>query len=96
MLRQVAGKTWVQRHLPYLRARGEDAFVIDEAGQFRFGGGPRVMSEYAVIMPLVVRGASKVAWIRVSVVDQDPLLLSKTSLKGLGMVVDLEHSAIRL
>ncbi|CAE7351286.1 MAL3P3.6 [Symbiodinium sp. CCMP2592] len=95
--RTVAGKKWAQRHLRYLRARGEDVFVIDEARPFRFGGGPRVMSEYAVIMPLIVYGASKLAWVRVSIVDQDvPLLLSKTALKMLGMVMDLEKSVIIL
>ncbi|CAE7707379.1 RE1 [Symbiodinium sp. CCMP2592] len=95
--RTVAGKKWAQRHLRYLRARGEDVFVINEARPFRFGGGPRVMSEYAVIMPLIVLGASRLAWIRVSIVDQDvPLLLSKTALKMLGMVMDLEKSMITL
>ena len=91
--RTAAGKKWIQRHLRYLGARGEDVFVVDEARPFRFGGGPRVMSEFAVILPLVVRGASRIAWIRVSVVDQDvPLLLSKSALQGLGMVMDLEYS----
>ena len=40
-------------------------------------------------MPVVVRGASRIAWVRVSAVDQDvPLLLSKGALKSLGMVMD--------
>ena len=91
--RTVAGKKWIQRHLRYLGARGEDVFVVHEARPFRFGGGPGVMSEFAVILPLVVRGASRIAWIRVSVVDQDvPLLLSKSALKGLGRVMDLQYS----
>ena len=95
--RTVAGKQWIRRHLRYLRNRGEDVFVIDEARPYRFGGGPRVMSEYAVIMPVVVRGASRIAWVRVSVVDQEvPLLLSKGALKSLGMVMDLENSTITL
>ena len=37
--RTVAGKQWIRRHLRYLRARGEDVFVIDEARPYRFGGG---------------------------------------------------------
>ena len=48
-------------------------------------------------MPLVVCGASRIVWVRVSVVDQDvPLLLSKGALKSLGMVMDLENSTISL
>ncbi|CAE6970895.1 RE1 [Symbiodinium sp. CCMP2592] len=85
----------MQRHLKLLQKHGEDVHIVDEARPFRFGGGPRIMPSYAVIMPLHLAGASKTARVRVSVVDQEvPLLLSKSTLKGLGMVMDLEKGKI--
>ena len=46
-------------------------------------------------MPMQIQGAGKVARLRVSVVDQEiPLLLSKSTLKALGMVMDLDKGRI--
>ena len=53
------------------------------------------MSSYAVIIPVNIKGASKWAHLRVSVVDQDvPLLISKTALKELGVVLDLARGCV--
>ena len=85
----------MRRHMRMLQRHGEDLYIIDEARPFRFGGGPRVMSTHAVIMPMQIQGAGKVARLRVSVVDQEiPLLLSKSTLKALGMVMDLDKGRI--
>ena len=93
--RTVAGEKWMRAHLKHLRKQQEDVFVIDESRPFRFGAGPRIMSRYAVIMPISIPQAKKWAHLRVSVVDQDvPLLISKGAMKQLGVVLDLEHGKV--
>ena len=93
--RSVAGYRWMEKHMRHLQRLGEDVYVVDEARPFRFGGGPRIMSTHAVIIPLNVTGATRWAHLRVSVVDQEvPLLLSKTALKELGAVMDLASGRI--
>ena len=93
--RTVAGEKWVRHHLDHLHRLGEDTYVVEESRPFRFGAGPRVMSSYAVILPINIKGANKWAHIRVSVVDQDvPLLISKTALKELGVVLDLVRGCV--
>eukprot|EP00439_Symbiodinium_sp_Y106_P065967 s2396_g10.t1 len=93
--RSVAGEKWVQHHLRHLHAFREDTFIVEEARPFRFGAGPRVMSTYAVIIPVNIPGAKNWAHLRVSVVDQDvPLLISKSALKALGVVLDLARGCV--
>ncbi|CAE7350390.1 NLRC3, partial [Symbiodinium necroappetens] len=93
--RTVAGIRWIEKHVALLRQRGESVFTVDEARPFRFGGGPRISSTHAVIMPIQLQGSRRAATIRVSVVDQEiPLLLSKTVLKQMGMVMDLERGTV--
>ncbi|CAE7567214.1 GIP, partial [Symbiodinium necroappetens] len=93
--RTVAGKRWIERHIRLLRGRGEDIFIVNEARPFRFGGGPRILSEYAALIPVQLDGAKRSATLRISVVDQEiPLLLSKAVLKQLGMVMDLDKGVI--
>ena len=93
--RTVAGLRWIERHVALLRQRGESVFTVDEARPFRFGGGPRISSTHAVIMPIQLEGSKRAATIRVSVVDQEiPLLLSKAVLKQMGMVMDLERGTV--
>ena len=83
MLRKDSGRA--MKHLRRLGRAGVDAYVILEARPFRFGGGPRIMSEYAVVFPLRTAGGQRPAWIRASVVPQSvPLLLSWAVLKKLG------------
>ena len=91
--RMVAGILWIKRHVALLQQRGESVFTVDEARPFRFGGGPRISSTHAVIMPLQLEGSRRAATIRVSIVDQEiPLLLSKAVLKR--MVMDLERGIV--
>ena len=93
--RSVAWEKWVQHHLRHLHAFREDTFIVEEARPFRFGAGPRVMSTYAVIIPVNIPGAKNWAHLRVSVVDQDvPLLISKSALKALGVVLDLARGCV--
>ena len=90
-----AGRRWIERHIRLLQQQGEDVFIVNEARPFRFGGGPRVMSDYAALIPLQLDGAKRAVTLRVSVVDQEiPLLLSKAVLKQLGMVMDLDRGVI--
>ena len=93
--RTVAGEKWIKEHLRHLRRLNEDVYVIDEARPFRFGAGPRIMSMYAVIIPITLPNTSKWAHLRVSVVDQDvPLLISKGAMKQLGVVLDLANAKV--
>ncbi|CAE7294476.1 RE1 [Symbiodinium natans] len=94
--RTVAGERWMRKHMHHLHAMHEDVYIVDEARPFRFGGGPRVMSSYAAIIPLHLQGAEKAVQLRVSIVDQDvPLLLSKAVLKHLGAVMNLAEGTVR-
>ena len=54
-----------------LHLHGEGLFILGEVWPFRFGGGPRIMSSHAVVMPIHLQGALDIPRIRVSVVDQD-------------------------
>ena len=95
--RSVAGDEWAQLHMRHLHAQGADALIVPEKRPFRFGAGPRVYSSYSMVIPLVVNGAKVVPWIRVSVVPQQaPLLLSKSTLKSLGAVLDLAGGRLEL
>ncbi|CAE7552795.1 RE2 [Symbiodinium natans] len=95
--RTVVGEKWMQDHIKYLHNQGEDVFIVDEKRPFRFGGGPRVYSTYAVIFPLQVSGSMKVAFVRASVVQQEvPLLMSKNALKNLGATLDLAAGSLQL
>ena len=93
--RSVAGEKWASQHMSHLHQIGLDAYIVDEERPFRFGAGPRIMSKYSMVFPLNIPNASKIPWLRVSVVQQDvPLLLSKTALKGLGACLDLGQAKV--
>ena len=93
--RTVAGEKWAQNHLKHLLKLREDSFVVPESRPFRFGAGPRIMSSYAIIIPVNISKADRWAHLRVSIVDQDvPLLISKTALKQLGAVLDLANGCV--
>ena len=88
--RTVAGERWVARHLEVLDGRQAEYKIVKEREPFRFGGGPKVFSKFAVIIPLMIHGADTVPYLRVSVVAEDvPLLVSQPALRSLGMVMDL-------
>eukprot|EP00439_Symbiodinium_sp_Y106_P032011 s3274_g3.t2 len=93
--RTVAGESWANMHMSHLHETGLDVYVVDESRPFRFGAGPKIMSEYSIILPMNIPGATVIPWLRVSVVQQDvPLLLSKNALKGLGACLDLGQAKI--
>ena len=93
--RSVVGERWIQRHMKLLVRRGHGVYVIDEAKTFRFGGSPRVASQYAVIVPLLIEGSKQPVTIRVSVVQQEvPLLIGRNALMEMGAVMDLAEGEI--
>ena len=75
--------------------RGVATLVVDESRPFRFGGGPRVMSEYAVMFQLGLPKAKRAMRLKASVVRQQvPLLLSRAVLKNMGAVVNLPGKCV--
>ncbi|CAE7336253.1 RE2 [Symbiodinium sp. CCMP2592] len=93
--RSVAGLVWAQDHIKHLHQSGIDAYIVNEARPFRFGAGPRISSEFSMVIPLRVQGAECTPWVRISVVDQEvPLLLSKSALKALGARLDLGQAQV--
>ena len=95
--RSVCGEAWMTKHLKRLFKDKIDFFVVDEKQYFRFGAGPRVESSYAAVIPVRVRGTSKIAFLRVSVITElVPLLVSRKALESLGAVLDLPGGRIDL
>ena len=83
----MTSSTKSQWHMKLLVRRGHGVYVIDEAKTFRFGGSPRLASQYAVIMQPVT--------IRVSVVQQEvPLFIGRNALMEMGAVMDLAEGEI--
>ena len=94
--RTVVGEDWIQGQRRRLHRRGLVTYVVDEHRPFRFGGGPRVMSEYAVLFPLGLPKSTKQVWVKASVVRQQVLLLlSRALLKQMGAVMDLPDKTVR-
>ena len=48
--RTVAGESWANMHMSHLHETGLDVYVVDESRPFRFGAGPKIMSEYSIIL----------------------------------------------
>ena len=96
--RTVAGEKWMRHHLKHSLEAARGRCLRDGRGRpFRFGAGPRVMSMYAVIIPINLPCATQWAHLKVSVVDQDvPLLLSNAAMKRLGVVLDLANAKVEL
>ena len=93
--RSVSGEVWMQKHLKMLWEKGEDFYVLKERQIYRFGGGPRIASEYAALIPVNIPGSDRQAFLRVSVVKQSiPLLMSKSALQALGAVLDLPRGQV--
>ena len=89
--RTVAGEAWIGNHLQELEKRGIPYHVVPDEQPFRFGDGPRITAQYAVIFPLYIGQKKNAVLLRTSVVLEDvPLLISSKALKMLGTVVDLD------
>ena len=88
--RTVCGAKWISQHVDRMTELGIPFTVIGDEQPFKFGDGPRIISDYAVVFPILVPGCNRVALIRTSVVDQDvPMLVSSPVLKSLAAVLDL-------
>ena len=65
--------------------------TVEEAEPFKFGPGERIMSKFALLLP--VKWAGVTVLIRISVIAQRiPILLSKYLFKKLGAVLDLDEN----
>ena len=68
--------------------------TVEEAEPFKLGPGERIMSKFALLLP--VRWAGVTVLIRVFVIAQSiPTLLSKYLFKRLGAVLDLDENECR-
>lgn len=83
--RTVCGHKWMRQHWADLGERGLPYCIEDHSQPFRFGDGPRVESDYAVICPLLIAKCRRVPLLRISVVSDDvPLLVWKGAGFGKG------------
>ena len=70
-------------------------WIVDEAQGFRFGPGPKIDSEYAVVAPICVGEIGCRMHLKISVVPTDvPLLVSQQTLQELGAIVNLPDQVI--
>lgn len=93
--RTVAGATWMQKTMQALWKSGHEFYVLPEQQAFRFGAGPRIHSEFAVVLPTCLGGPGMSVYLRVSVVPVDvPLLVSRQALLDMGAVMDMPNAII--
>ena len=91
--RTVAGAPWIKRCLRRLWEHGIPYYCVRESQAFRFGPGPRVVSEDAIILPTCLTKDDGRVYLRVSVVQENvPLLVSHRALTMLGAVMDLPEN----
>ena len=91
----VAGVQWMEGHMKWMDEHGVFYHIVEEKEAFRFGPGGRIHSDFAVVMPMYITGATHSANIRVSVVSQNvPLLMSKNVLQGLGAILYLKEGLV--
>ena len=95
--KSVVGQKWLADHVLELKKRGLPFTFHEEREPFRFGGGPKIMSSQAIILPLFVKGCNMWVALKAGVVDRDvPLLISRGALKAVGMIMDLVNSRMTL
>lgn len=93
--RTVSGAAWMQNTMQELWKAGHEFYVLPERQAFRFGAGPRIWSEFAVVLPTCLGDGGKSVYIRVSVVPVDvPMLVSRQALLDLGAIMDIPSSII--
>lgn len=73
--RTVAGSKWMDRTMKELWRAGANFYVLRERQGFRFGAGPRIWSEYSVVLPTFLGEGKRSVFLRVSVVLVDVPLL---------------------
>ena len=91
--RTVAGEMWVKDALTKMDASGIPYYMCEDHQPFKFGDGPRVVSKFAVLIPVKLKDAARSFVMRISAVKEDvPLLLSAQVLRQLGAVLDMENN----
>ncbi|XP_077971779.1 uncharacterized protein LOC144425883 [Styela clava] len=92
----VCGQKWLNNYIARLPENLRKTVEFSQGGTgFKFGDGRRVMSTQSVIIP--ARVAGKNCQIRTEVVEDNiPLLLSKSSLKRAGTVLDMENDVVTI
>jgi len=73
--RTVAGSKWMDRTMKELWRAGANFYVLRERQGFRFDAGPRIWSEYSVVLPTFLGEGKRSVFLRVSVVPVDVPLL---------------------
>ena len=95
-VRTVAGSRWMDRHLRILRRFGEEIFVVDEARPFQVRRWPEdnvIACSDNAAAATGGTNSGKDSGQRCSA-SRLPLLLSKSDLKKLGMVMDLDRGLV--
>ena len=89
--RTVCGEMWLASYLETLTSVEKESVKIEQSTSvFKFGDGKRMKSLKRVVLPCVLAG--KNVTIRTDVVACNvPLLLSKTSMKRAGMIINLNN-----
>ena len=78
---------WVKDALTKMDASGIPYYMCEDHQPFKFGDGPRVVSKFAVLIPVKLKDAARSFVMRISAVKEDvPLLLSAQVLRQLGAV----------
>eukprot|EP00435_Cladocopium_sp_Y103_P012893 s3290_g3.t1 len=91
----VAGQKWMSGFMKHLYKNNCHFWIVDEAQGFRFGPGPKIGSEYAVVAPICVGKRGCQVHLKISVVPTDvPLLVSRQALQELGAIVNLPDHVI--
>ena len=85
----VCGEMWLQYYLDTLTDTEKASIKFESSSSFyRFGDGARMKAEKCLILPCVLAGTP--ISIRTDVVSSNiPLLLSRSSMKKAGMIIDL-------
>jgi len=95
--RTVAGSAWMRRALRRLWKQQIPFYCTRESQAFRFGPGPKVLSEEAVWIPTCLQVEGATLFLRVSVVPENvPLLVSHKALTQMGAVLDLPNNQIEM
>lgn len=93
--RSVCGAAWMQDVMQEMWKRGQMFYVLPERQAFRFGAGPRIWSEFAVVLPTSLGPEGTAVYLRISVVPVEvPMLVSRQVLVDLGAIMDMPGAKI--
>ena len=92
--RTVCGKSWLELYLDTLDEAQKAKLIYEKTDAvYRFGDGKKFTAKHSVKLPCVLAGKSIA--IKTDVVNCNiPLLLSKSSMKTAGMVIDMNDDTV--